>query len=336
MITQVKLKNFGPLQELAWEELGPINLIIGGNDTGKTFLLKILYSAIRSLEAFQRGNDNRSLKQIVSEKLYWTFQTGKLGDLVTKGGDGSFSLDFKMAKEALSYEFGKEATKSISHIAHASLKGLGSHSIFLPPKEVFSLHKNIMIARFRDMEFGFDDTYVDLAFALLDSPQSEKNYTSFAKSIKKVNNIINGRIHYDPESKNWYFKRGNIKFSIGTTSEGIKKMAVLDRLLSNRYLSPESIVFIDEPEAALHPEAIAKFLDIIVILAKEGMQFFLASHSYFVIKKLYLIAKKENMSIPALCKEEAGWQQHNLLEGLPENRIVNESVRLYMEEVELM
>ena len=39
MINQVMLKNFGPLDTIDWKNLGAINLIIGGNGSGKTFLL---------------------------------------------------------------------------------------------------------------------------------------------------------------------------------------------------------------------------------------------------------------------------------------------------------
>lgn len=49
---------------------------------------------------------------------------------------------------------------------------------------------------------------------------------------------------------------------------------MLDTLLGNRYLDKDSIVFIDEPESALHPTAIVEFLDIITVLAKSGIQFF--------------------------------------------------------------
>ena len=51
------------------------------------------------------------------------------------------------------------------------------------------------------------------------------------------------------------------------------------------------MVFIDEPESALHPVAITKLIEIIVSLADSGIQFFIASHSYFVIKALYLAAQ---------------------------------------------
>ena len=46
MLEQITLKNFGPLREVTWGRLGQINLVIGSKGSGKTFLLKALYSAM--------------------------------------------------------------------------------------------------------------------------------------------------------------------------------------------------------------------------------------------------------------------------------------------------
>ena len=85
MINQIKLDNFGPLSSINWSVLGKINLIIGGNGSGKTFLLKSIYSSLRTLEDYKRGNEQRSASEILADKLYWTFQAEKIGDLVSKG-----------------------------------------------------------------------------------------------------------------------------------------------------------------------------------------------------------------------------------------------------------
>ena len=87
MINQIKLDNFGPLSSINWSVLGKINLIIGGNGSGKTFLLKSIYSSLRTLEDYKRGNEQRSASEILADKLYWTFQAEKIGDLVTRGTD---------------------------------------------------------------------------------------------------------------------------------------------------------------------------------------------------------------------------------------------------------
>ena len=65
MITGIKLKNFGPLTAVVWKNLAPINLVIGGNGSGKTFLLKSLYSAMRTLEEYKRGDVSRTAAEIL-------------------------------------------------------------------------------------------------------------------------------------------------------------------------------------------------------------------------------------------------------------------------------
>lgn len=334
MINSFELKNFGPIRELKCENLGQINLIIGRNGTGKTILLKALYSALRTLEDYRRGNEPRNAAEILADKLYWTFETEKIGDLVSKGADGSLSFQLSLDHNAFCYSFGKDTTKSI-HTLENHVLPRSSNSIFLPTKEVLSLYHIILESRELSKTFGFDDTYLDLARALRQSPKGGKNFQNFATSRKHLSEILDGKVEYDEKSGRWQFKKGNQKFPIGVTAEGIKKIAILDTLLGNRYLTPHSVILIDEPESALHPAAISQFLDIIAMLAECGIQFFLASHSYFVIKKLFLIAQKQHLSIPIIAAQDDHWETANLRAGLPDNPIIDESIHLYKEEVEL-
>lgn len=335
MINSLELKNFGPIHQFKCEKLGNINLIIGGNGTGKTILLKALYSAMRTLEEYKRGNEPRNASEILADKLYWTFEIEKIGDLVSKGADEPLSFKLRFDGQDFSYRFGKDTTKSIQTLENHVLPR-SSNSIFLPTKEVLSLHHIILQSRELSKTFGFDDTYLDLARALRQPPTGGKNYQQFAKSRTNLSEILEGKVEYDENLGRWQFKKGNQKFPIGVTAEGIKKISILDTLLGNRYLDLKSVIFIDEPESALHPVAISKFLDIIAVLAECGIQFFMASHSYFVIKKLFLIAqKKDKLSIPIISVKDDRWDLANLSEGLPDNPIIDESIQLYKEEVEL-
>lgn len=334
MLNRIELKNFGPLSKLNWGNLGSINLIVGGNGTGKTFLLKAVYSAMRTLEEYKRGNERRTDAELLAEKLYWIFQPDKIGDLVTKGADGALSSTVQIDRHNFVYSFGKDTTKQISSLEN-HVPPRPSNSIFLPAKEVLSLHQIILKSREQDKAFGFDDTYLDLARALRQSTQKGKNDDQFAQSRQSLEDIFGGRVEYDETSGRWQFKKGNLKFPIGVTSEGIKKLAILDTLLANRYLDTNSIVFIDEPESSLHPVAVSQLLDIVAVLAERGIQFFLASHSYFVVKKLYLIAQKRRLSIPVISALNGQWTPADLKDGMPENSIIDESIRLYREEVGL-
>lgn len=334
MITRLELTNFGPLAKVDWKKLGHINLVIGRNGSGKTFLLKSLYSAMRTLEEYKRGDAPRSAMEILAERLHWTFQADKIGDLVTKGGDGHLNLRCWVDGNEFCYSFGKDTTKQISSLEN-QVQPRRSNSIFLPAKEVLSLHNIILESREKDMRFGFDDTYYDLAKALRIYPQKGKNYAEFSQSRQSLESMFGGKVEYDEGTAKWSFRKGNYRFPIGVTAEGVKKIAILDTLLSNRYLDLQSIVFMDEPESALHPAALTTLLDIVAMLAERGIQFFMASHSYFVVKKLALIAQEKGISIPVIAADDSGWLCADLKDGMPDNAIIAESIRLYEQEVNL-
>ena len=255
MINSVQLKNFGPLTELDWQHLGQINLVIGNNGCGKSFLLKALYTAVRTLEDFKRGDNPDSAAEILADKLFWTFQAEKISDLVSKKAESSLVFELIFDDKSFSYSFGKDTTKVIHLENQATPRP--DNSIFLPAKEVLSLHHIILKSRQQDQVFGFDDTYLDLAKALQTRPSNVKKYFGFREagggasplnygsfyrpdpskkgqgsndfdsSRQLLESMIGGTIEYD-ETNRWYFKKNGQRFPMGTTAEGIKKIAILD------------------------------------------------------------------------------------------------------------
>ena len=173
-----------------------------------------------------------------------------------------------------------------------------------------------------DKAFGFDDTYYDLVKALRIAPSRGKTHSAFSKARKELNTVINGKVDYDEGSGRWYYKNeANQKFSIGATAEGVKKISIMDRLLGNGYINKESVIFIDELESALHPQAICSFLDMLSDISHEmGIQVFISTHSYFVIKKLFLIALKYLNEVTCISLAKGNKPQIcNLSEEMPES-----------------
>ena len=84
MIESIILKNYGVHSDIAWKDLSKINLILGENGTGKTFVLKAVYAAMRTIEQAHRGDSGQDAAEILPERLRWTFQLERLGELVNK------------------------------------------------------------------------------------------------------------------------------------------------------------------------------------------------------------------------------------------------------------
>ena len=103
-IKEFELNNYGPLPLFHTDKISNINLVIGENGTGKTVFLKALYSAVKTEEEYKRGDDIRSFSDVLSEKLRWTFQIEKLGDMVSRSEKESLSFDLSFGEERISNE----------------------------------------------------------------------------------------------------------------------------------------------------------------------------------------------------------------------------------------
>lgn len=113
MINRVQLKNFGPLIELDWQNLGPINLVIGNNGCGKSFLLKAMYSAVRTLEDYKRGDNPDRPDHILLNKLFWTFQAEGVGNLISYASNADLSFSLTLNNNEFSYRLTKPFRNAI-------------------------------------------------------------------------------------------------------------------------------------------------------------------------------------------------------------------------------
>ena len=333
MINKIEIENLGPIKQAKIDMLGRINLVIGENSVGKSFLLKALYAIHKTVEEYGKGDDIRRADDIIADKLRWTFQADALGELVNNG-NAICKMMLEDNNERIRFKFGKKATVAISDIEN-NISRLDYNSVFIPAREVFSIQK--IILRSRDIErlFGFDDSQYDLARALQLMP--ERYEIKYSQSYEKLREMMGGTIEFNKEDSRWKYIRNGSVYTIGTASDGIRKLGMLERLIENGYISDNSIIFIDEIEAGLHPSAIIELLDILEdLVLNSNIQIFISSHSFFVIKKIFLMAlkRKGEMNFYKCIMPYSGeFLVHDFQQGMPKNSIIEESIKLYEDEV---
>ena len=116
-----------------------------------------------------------------------------------------------------------------------------------------------------------------------------------------------------------------IEFSL--EAEGLRKLGLIWKLIRNGLLENGSLLLWDEPEANLNPELYPIVADILVELQKNGVQIFVATHSYNLAK--YIEIKTYNNSpatFLALYKDNEKSIKVDItkqLEGSKNNPIIN-------------
>lgn len=340
--------------ELSVKDIPSINVIIGKNDTGKTGLLKLLYATVKSLEIYslKAKQSDVVFKKELSDKLLDTFMPRKngLGDLVQKGNKEKLDVNITIKDnngkymQDVYFSFGDRTEKSISTcIEHVEpLANSTINALFVPAKEVLTAFNDIRNIRDNFYGVGFDDTYLDLIKALSLETTKGRVSNELSNVNKSLEELFEGKIEQTGQKDQpFVFKRGNQQFAMQQTSEGIKKIGILTTLITNRQLGKGTILFMDEPETALHPDAVRQMVEMLVAMSKAGVQIFLASHSYFVIKQLTICAKRDDLHINCWnLKREMGQPVsnsfHDLIDGiLPSNSIIDEALKMYDDEINI-
>lgn len=341
--------------ELSLQNIPAINIIIGKNDTGKTGLLKLLYTTVKSLEVYslKKKSGDVSFKKELADKLADTFMPRKngLGDLVQKGSKEKLDVTITLIgnngkySQDLYFAFGNTTESTITTCLEPSYpipEESSINALFVPAKEVLTAFNDIRNIRDNFYGKGFDDTYLDLIKALSLETTKGRVATELSSVNKSLEDLFEGKIEQTGlQEQPFIFKKGNQQFSMQQTAEGIKKIGILTTLITNRQLGRGTVLFMDEPETALHPDAIRKMVEMLVAMSKAGVQIFIATHSYFVIKQMAIYAKKDKLSIKCWnLEKEVGMPVtnsfHDLIDGvLPSNSIVEESLKMYDQEIDL-
>ena len=137
------------------------------------------------------------------------------------------------------------------------------------------------------------------SFSLFDNKSGGTYFLEHVKSLEAALEItedindeeLDGEIK--KENGELFFVRENgFKSHMKNTSSGVKQVAIIQTLLNNKELEPNSFLIMDEPEVNLHPEWQIKFAKILVLLVKElDLSIYIASHSPFFIEAIELYSQ---------------------------------------------
>jgi predicted ATP-dependent endonuclease of OLD family len=321
-IASLHIEEFTVFKKNTIEFSPGLNVLIGKNGTGKTHLLKVIYSFLKST-----GFDKLDLES----KLTSSFKISSLSNLLRNLSEDS------IAKISLKLNNSERITLEFKHsLSPKGIQWMASHSItpesiYIPPQEMLSIFDGF-IASWEKRENSFDETYYDLAKALSLSPLKDTKLLD--DLINPLENILKAKVIR--EAGRFYLEYEWGKIEAHLVAEGLRKLSQIIYLIGNGSINENTVLLWDEPEVHFNPSLIEAIVVLLRSLVDKGLQIFITTHDYLLSQRLSLISEYENPNFPIkfFCLENekdkgVKIEEGNTLAEINSNPILDEFAQYY-------
>jgi ABC-type lipoprotein export system ATPase subunit len=328
-LKKIVCERFTAFEKVAVEFSPGINVFVGANGTGKTHLMKIAYAAC-DVSKTQLG---------FAEKLSRVFlPSGRaLGRLVQRHNVSSrASVEVHRADCKIRASFSNHSTKpeSAKVVGASDWQSHPIESVYIPVKEMLSSAPGFR-SLYSQREIHFEEIYSDILDRAYRPPLRGQPEADRSKLMITLQKVIDGKVIVKEEEFFLNNKQGNLEFTL--LAEGMRKLGLLWILIQNGTLLDGSVLFWDEPETNLNPRMFGVLMDILLKLQRAGVQVFLATHDYVILKELDLRKRPEDKIIyHSLFRDDQGqikWQPANDYLQIHPNAIAQAFADLYDREV---
>ncbi len=320
MIKRLEINNFTVFEHLETELCIGVNLFVGANGTGKTHLLKILY-------AIQTAERDSSLIPDLGGKLRNVFVPDSLKRLIRKGkGAKKSSTEVQIGKKSYGFEIAANGMGELRYTTKWDCET--GRAVYIPVKEMLANAPGFR-SLYRSRETRFEEVYYDIidkAFL----PPLKKLDPEQENLLHDLQKEIGGKVHSKNEQFYLKTRSGDIEFSL--EAEGVRKLALLWILIRNGSLEKGATLYWDEPETNLNPSMMPAVVKILLALERLGMQIFIATHSYVVLKEFELQREKHSVRFYSLFKNDSGAveiKSSQTYYDLRPNKIADQFSRIY-------
>lgn len=293
MIKTATLKNFGPLPNGEYRFSSGLNVVVGENGLGKTHLLKLLYAIVK-VHADSQDFTKTALQKAYAEKLVGVFRPDALGRLVKrKQGNDRCEVALTLGQAARSSAF-SFATGAKSAVQVDLLPTDQDHAtpVYIPTRELLTLCPWFG-PLYDNYHLRFEESWRDTV-SLLGAPSVKgKREAAVAQMLAPLESAMGGKVVADPATGEFYLSvPGEGRMEMPLVAEGLRKLATLARLIGTGSLLGKGYLFWDEPETNLNPKLIKVVASSILNLCQQGIQVFIATHSYYLLKEIEILTRQ--------------------------------------------
>lgn len=308
---KIEFENLGPLEkgELDLSNLKNLNVIIGPNNSGKTYFSYFIYTVLKKFyeniglpkkvtKSLLTGNEYYYSEELLKE-LPIIFHTNEKKFENTKINislnitDKFDNIDFENTSKIL------DINKIYFFPAERSGAVLFYKQLFQSGNDIlrkFELSRDVNILK----DVSNYPEPINEYMKFLNRNFEDRNETEIYKNVfVNIEDIINGEILVR-DDKILYKNKKDFELEMGLVSSTVKTLVGF--YLYIKYCAKEGdIIFIDEIELNLHPRNQLALIKLFNILTKHGIKFIVSTHSPLIMQEINNMIlyeeKKKNSNI---------------------------------------
>jgi predicted ATPase len=320
---KIELRNFGPIDHFEFDLDKDLHVVYGENNIGKSSIINAIYIVLNSwieiskMSAVGKNNLNYThldKEDSINEKFVTTFKeienklSGGFSEIIINSDFLNLSLEYfqgPLDDDAPPYFFTSLDYKSKNEkpfnqsLFFFPASRSGMYRVMASMGEIlakFSQYRNqLNISNLTIPTLTFPESEYFLNLSSINSNKAS-NYNDLVNKIEK--NIIGGEVYFDNSSKKLRYKNPETGLDLDLHESSSMVSEIAPIIAHLKYILPNSnsILFIEEPEAHLHPKVQIEMMRIYAELVNAGVKVVMTTHSDFMMHELtnLILAKKIN------------------------------------------
>lgn len=236
------------------------------------------------------------IKDKISENLIQNFQVSNISSLrkeqekhSTVSIDGVGSFEFRNSN-SVSFEISRPGLKKLRDYSRVMYLESPIYWKLQSALKRIRISPRFLYPASRKELVGIPGYFYDLAEAL-GVEYSDSDDNAFAKMYEKLTKVLDGKLTIS-ETGELRFQENERSFSLHLTAMGVINLGILALLIERKIIDEGAFLFIDEPEAHLHPSWQVKIAKTLFELSRLGVNVVIATHSIEILKFLEVQVEK--------------------------------------------
>lgn len=306
MLKALSFKNFTLFPKANLTFGRNLNLIVGENGLGKSQILKAAYvmayvSAKGAKESKAVAPTKAYLQTAVAKKLGEVFKPDALGRLARRqAGRSRCEIGWTFSDSSMNCEASLNSASKTEVGIDALPTAWGDKlPAYIPTRELLTIFPGFVSlyeTTYNEFEGTWRDTCLLLGSPLAKGPREKR----IKELLEPLEQAMGGSVELS-KSGRFYLKTDTGLMEMHLVAEGLRKLAMLARLIATGSLLDKGFLFWDEPEANLNPKVIKAVAKTILKVSQSGIQVFVATHSLFLMRELHILLQQGDNSVDTRC-----------------------------------